>query len=194
LTRSARATPVSLFEEFVELGDGRVLGRHVQQFWDPRAEESDAVHRVLQIPGDVASSDSHRLETHFLDWYKRTVDLPGTYFLQVVEQVYKENRLASGRFVALGQCVELAQVTCPIYLLAAHDDDLVAPEQVFATARLVGTKTSDIQQMTAPCPHLGLFMGNATLSQVWPDIARWLVQPSNAAAAFASHESHTPNG
>jgi len=179
LTRLARDTPAALFEEFVELGEGRVLGRHVRQLWDPRAEESEAVHRVLQIPDDVVSSEVHRLETRFLDWYKYTVDLPGTYFLQMVEQVYKENRLATGRFVALGQGVDLKKVNCPIYLLAARDDDVVAPQQVFAAARLVGTVRQDIQQATAPCPHLGMFMGRATLTQVWPDIARWLAQRSN---------------
>jgi len=179
LTRLARATPGALFEEFVELGLGRVLGRHVQQLWDPRAKEIEAVHRVLQIPDDIASAEARRLEAHFLDWYKYTVDLPGTYFLQMVEQVYKENRLATGRFVALGQRIDLKNVNCPIYLLAARDDDVVAPGQVFATVRLVGTARQDIQQATAPCPHLGMFMGRATLSQVWPDIARWLAQRSN---------------
>ena len=187
LTRVAHDTPAALFEEFVELGEGRVLGRHVQQLWDPRAEESEAVHRVLQIPDDVALSEVHRLEAHFLDWYKYTVDLPGAYFLQMVEQVYKENRLATGRFVALGQRVDLRKVNCPIYLLAARDDDVVAPGQVFAAARLIGTASQDIQQATAPCPHLGMFMGRATLTQVWPDIARWLAQRSKDV-------QHPPNG
>jgi len=187
LTRLARDTPAALFEEFVELGEGRVLGRHVQQLWDPRAEESDAAHRVLQIPDDVVSSEVHRLEAYFLDWYKYTVDLPGTYFLQMVEQVYKENRLATGRFVALGQRIDLGKVNCPIYLLAARDDDVVAPQQVFAAARLVGTVRQGIQQATAPCPHLGMFMGRATLTQVWPDIARWLAQRSKDVP-------HPPNG
>jgi poly(3-hydroxyalkanoate) synthetase len=187
LTRVARDTPVALFEEFVELGEGRVLGRHVRQLWDPRAEEIEAVYRVLQIPDDVVSSEVRRLEAHFLDWYKYTVDLPGTYFLQMVEQVYKENRLATGRFVALGQRIDLGKVNCPIYLLAARDDDVVAPQQVFAAARLVGTVRQGIQQATAPCPHLGMFMGRATLTQVWPDIARWLAQRSKDVP-------HPPNG
>jgi hypothetical protein len=28
----------------------------------------------------------------------------------------------------------------------------------------------------APGGHLGLFMGRAILSDIWPDIARWLVR------------------
>ncbi len=187
LTRLARDTPAALFEEFVELGEGRVLGRHVQQLWDSRAEETEAVRRVLQIPDDAASWEVRRLEAHFLDWHKYTVDLPGTYFLQVVEQVYKENRLATGHFVALGERIDLGKVKCPIYLLAARDDDVVAPEQVFAAARLVGTVRQDIEQATAPCPHLGMFMGRATLSQIWPGIAHWLARPSGDVF-------HTPNG
>jgi poly(3-hydroxybutyrate) depolymerase len=178
LTRLARGTPTSLFSEFVEVGEGRVLGRHSLEFWGPRAEEREVIHRVLQVPDHVASALLRQLEARFLDWYAWTVDLPGVYFLQVVEQVYKENRLATGRFVALGQCVDLTNVSCPIYLLAAHDDDLVAPGQVFATARLVGTASQNIQQAIAPCPHLGLFMGRATLTQIWPRIARWLAQPA----------------
>jgi poly(3-hydroxyalkanoate) synthetase len=105
----------------------------------------------------------------------------------MVEQVYKENRLATGRFVALGQRIDLGKVNCPIYLLAARDDDVVAPGQVFAAARLVGTVRQGIQQATAPCPHLGMFMGRATLTQVWPDIARWLAQRSKDVP-------HPPNG
>ena len=187
LTRVARDTPAALFEEFVELGEGRVLGQHVQQLWDPHGEEIEAIHHVLQLPGDVASSEVRRLEALFLDWYKYTLDLPGTYFLQMVEQVYKENRLATGRFGALGQRVDLGNVNCPLYLLAARDDDVVASGQVFAAARLVGTARQDIQQATASCPHLGMFMGRTTLTQVWPDIAHWLAQRSKDVP-------HPPNG
>jgi pimeloyl-ACP methyl ester carboxylesterase len=46
LTRLARGTPTSLFREFVEVGEGRVLGRHSLEFWGPRAEEREAIHRV----------------------------------------------------------------------------------------------------------------------------------------------------
>jgi poly(3-hydroxyalkanoate) synthetase len=103
------------------------------------------------------------------------VDLPGSYYLQVVQQLFKENRLASGTFVALGQRIDLSRVRCPLFLLAARDDDVVVPEQIFATQDLVNADCS-VRNAIAPCGHLGLFMGRKVLSTIWTDIADWLVQ------------------
>ena len=119
----------------------------------------------------------------FRDWYAWTVDLPGTYYLQVVEQLFKEYRSAAGRFVALGRQVDLSKVRCPMFLLAARDDELVAAEQIFATEGLVGTPADAIRRTIAPGGHLGLFMGRATLSDIWPDIARWLARGERARGA-----------
>jgi poly(3-hydroxyalkanoate) synthetase len=102
--------------------------------------------------------------------------LPGTYYLQVVEHLFKDNRLAAGRFVALGREVDLSKLHCPLFLLAAREDDVVAPEQIFATERLVDGGRCAVEKVVAPCGHLGLFMGKRTLADVWPGIARWLLR------------------
>jgi poly(3-hydroxyalkanoate) synthetase len=62
-----------------------------------------------------------------------------------------------------------------LFLLAARDDEIVAAEQVFAAERLVGTSRDAIAKSTAPCGHLGLFMGRKILSDTWPAIATWLL-------------------
>ena len=97
------------------------------------------------------------------------------YYLQVVEQLFKENRLAGGSFEILGRTIDLAGMRCPLFLLAARDDDVVASEQIFATAHLVDPQHCAIERATAPCGHLGLFMGRKILVEVWPEIARWLL-------------------
>ena len=56
--------------------------------------------------GSAAFGD---LEALFRDWYAWTVDLPGSFFLEVVEKLYKRNELATGNFVALGQRIDLPQ-------------------------------------------------------------------------------------
>jgi len=76
--------------------------------------------------------------------------------------------------VALGRQIDLAKVRCPLFLLAARDDDVVAPEQIFATEHLVGSQPAAIRKATAASGHLGLFMGGDILRDAWPDVAHWL--------------------
>jgi poly(3-hydroxybutyrate) depolymerase len=195
LSELACNTPMALFKQLVELGGGRMLGRHALQFWAPSPPDREAMRASLQPTDAVASEAFQQLESRFRDWYAWTVDLPGTYYLQVVEQVYKDNRLASGRFVALGRQIDLSALHCPVFLLAGRDDDVVAPEQMFASERLVDPRRCTVQKTVAPCGHLGLFMGKAMVAEVWPGIARWLLrqergEPSGASgAALAAVEA-----
>jgi poly(3-hydroxyalkanoate) synthetase len=85
-----------------------------------------------------------------------------------------ENRLATGKFVALGRRIDLSAVRHPIFLLGAAADEIVAPEQLFATANRVGTPRQHIEAATEPCGHLSLFLGAETMKRSWPRIARWL--------------------
>jgi poly-beta-hydroxyalkanoate depolymerase len=174
LSELARNTPMATFRGLVELGDGRALGRCMLKLWARDLLEREAMTRALQVEADVGSAAFRRLERRFRDWYRWAVDLPGTYYLQVVDQLFKENRLARGRFVALGRTVDLSALHCPLHLVAASDDQLVAPQQLFATERLVDAHACALQKTTATCDHLGLFMGQKTLSGVWPRIADWL--------------------
>src|SRR5262249_37580611 len=101
-------------------------------------------------------------------------DLPGTYYLEVVQRLYKDNQLATGRFAALGRPIDLALVRGPIFLLAARDDEIVAASQRLAPRHLVGRKEPQLPTPSMAGTHLGLFMGATTLRKTWPKIARWL--------------------
>jgi poly(3-hydroxybutyrate) depolymerase len=174
LSRLATQMPLAVFEQLVELGGGRILGDRVLGLWGPRAVECESVRQLLQVPRRLSRRALRKLEAEFQQWHAATVDLPGTYYLEVVEWLYKQNRLAEGKLVALGHRIDLARVRVPLFLLAARDDDVVAPEQVFATEARVGTAAREIETAIAPCRHLGLFMGARTLRTIWPKIARWL--------------------
>ena len=77
-------------------------------------------------------------------------------------------------FAALGRSIDLSIVRSPIFLLAARDDEIVAPEQLLAARHLVGSNGHQIRTEIVPCTHLGLFMGATTLQHTWPKIALWL--------------------
>ena len=140
--------------------------------------ESEDVRQLLQSEESAGSSAFADLESVFRAWYAWTVDLLGIFFIETVERLYKRNEIAGGSFVALGQKVDLKTFTAPLLMLAARDDELVAPAQLFAAGTLVGTSPDDLCKATAPCRHLGLFMGKNILRDVWPDVARWLAGPT----------------
>ncbi len=131
----------------------------------------------LQTPQPTGSPEFAQLEAIYRNWNSWTIDVPGRYYLEVIEKLYKRNELATGSFVALGQKIDLSQLRLPIYLLGGSADEVVAPEQLFALERLVGTQPEYLCQEVAPCSHLGLFMGKRTLEECWPRIVRWMKEP-----------------
>lgn len=51
---------------------------------------------------------------------------------------------------------------------------MTTAEQVFNAERLLGTPGHAIEKRLVPGGHVGLFMGSRSLTEVWPEIARWL--------------------
>ena len=110
----------------------------------------------------------------FERWYENPIDLPGRWYLQAVNQLFRENRLAKGEFVGLGRRLSLGDIRCPAFLLAGESDDITPKEQVFAAERLLGAPKATIEKRLVPGGHVGLFMGERTLREHWPRIARWI--------------------
>src|SRR5262249_56290772 len=141
--------PQAAFVGIVESGRGIVKGAHILRFW---SQASDSV-AVLQrnLSQEVASDRD--LEARFVRWHDETVDLPGTYYLQVVHWIFRENRIANGTFVALGHTVRLGDVKIPVFLLAGGDDEIVPAGQAMATPSSLGTPASLIERASVPSGH-----------------------------------------
>lgn len=191
LSTLADASPLAAFQELVGLGDGLVPGRKVLKFWIPGVLETENIVELLQTEAETDSDAFAGLEAAFRAWYAYTLDLPGVFFLETVERLYKRNELASGSFSALGRRIDLASVRVPLFLIAARNDELVAAQQLFAAEHLVGTAPGDICKITVPGRHLGLFMGRKALMNVWPSVVRWLKSPQvEAPQVEASQVDH----
>ncbi|MEH2514583.1 poly(3-hydroxyalkanoate) synthetase [Bradyrhizobium sp. AZCC 1610] len=173
LSKMVAALPQPAFEQMVQQGDGLVSGEHMLSFWNIPFGQHD-VEAVLQRKLGDGSDEARVLLDRFERWDRATLDLPGTYYLEVTERVFRQNQIARSRLVALGRRIDLAEVRVPVFLLAGESDIVVPRDQAFATARLLGTQPAWLERACEPCGHLSLFMGRKVLSHSWPRIARWL--------------------
>lgn len=99
------------------------------------------------------------------------MDLPGAYFLDVSEWLFRENRLVSGTFPVLGRSCGLSGIKAPTFLLCAEEDEIVPPGQSLALQKFI---SGDLRIRSLPGRHLALFMGAASLATGWREAAQWL--------------------
>ncbi|MCO1655564.1 alpha/beta fold hydrolase [Pseudonocardia humida] len=115
------------------------------------------------------TDDAHvRRYRAFDDWFTHTQDLPGAFYLWLVEHLFRRNELISGELVVDGRRADPAAITCPLFLLAGETDHITPAPQLFALADVVGTPAERITLRTARGGHLGLFMGHDALRTDWP--------------------------
>ena len=176
ITRTLLSVSTASIAQTLALSGGRVLGSLSHALWSNDLLQGFTAEAALQCAGEPAPI------AKFDAWNARTVDLPGAYFLQTAEWIFRENR-ARARNISRSRANEpaLRHRPAPIFVLAAADDEIVALPQATAVKALCTRANVEIR--VEPGRHLSLFMGRRTLATAWPDIARWLRRPDRAGAS-----------
>jgi polyhydroxyalkanoate depolymerase len=170
----AHSLPLSLYEQIVAAGNGLMLGQTMLAGWKGMNADEQYLGKFIDLYEHIEDKNFLRRTERFERWYENPIDLPGAYYLQTIQQIFKENRFTKGEFVALGQRLSLQDIVCPAYLLAGSEDDITTREQVFDAEKYLGTPKADIVKKLAAGGHIGLFMGTRTLTECWPEIAGWV--------------------
>ena len=175
IKRMVHKSPALFYEELVDMGGGLMKGQFMLQGWKNMHPEQHYIQDHVDLYEHIDDPAYLKKEETFESWYENPIDLPGRWYLQVINQLFKKNLFAKGKFVGLGRTLNMRDIRCPVYLLAGASDDITTTEQVFDAAKYLGTPKSRIVKKTAPGGHIGLFMGARTLQDYWPAIARWVV-------------------
>jgi len=160
---------LAFYRGVIEQGGGVLKGEHMLGGFiliKPENEVAKQV-QVLTHLRDAKHLERHR---HFETWFKHVQDIPGAFYLWIVEHLFEGNRLVAGSLEIGGERVQLGRITCPLFLLGGERDHITPPAQVFAAADHVGTPREHITVRTSSGGHLGLFMGSEALREHWPPI------------------------
>ncbi|SBP89378.1 alpha/beta fold hydrolase [Thiomonas delicata] len=175
LVKMVKESPMLFYEDLVAAGNGLMLGKFMLAGWKNMHPEQHYVQEHIDLYEHIDDPAWLSKTEAFERWYENPLDLPGRWYLQVIDRLFKRNLLSRGEYVALGRRLDLKAITCPLFLLAGERDDITSSEQVFAAEHLFGTPKSRIEKRMVPGGHVGLFMGARTLKQVWPVIAAWII-------------------
>ena len=124
---------------------------------------------MVQIMEDADKlADFLRMET----WIFDSPDQPGETLRQFLKDFYQDNKLVKGEFKLGGRTVKLKNITMPVLNIYAEFDTLVPPASSKPLLKHVGSK--DVQELTYPVGHIGMFVSGKTQKTLAPKIAEWI--------------------
>ena len=105
-------------------------------------------------------------------WIFDSPDQPGETLRQFLKEFYQGNKLVKGEFKLGGRKVDLKNITMPVLTIYAELDTLVPPVSAKAMTKYVGSK--DVQELTYPVGHIGMFVSGKTQKTLAPKISEWI--------------------
>ncbi len=118
-------------------------------------------------------------------WANDNPDIPGAVFRSFIEEIYQEDRLASGATRIHDRAVDLAEVSCPVLNLVAEEDWIVPAASAERIAELVGPQ--QVRNERIPGPHVGIVLDPRT-RYVWDMMADFVHNEAPAPAEPPAEE------
>jgi poly(3-hydroxyalkanoate) synthetase len=160
---------LAFYRGLVGAGGGVLRGAHMLAGFIAIKPDNE-IARQMQLLANLDDAAHVERYREFEDWFKHTQPIPGAFYLWIVEHLFRDNELITGKLEVGGEPVDLRRIECPLNLLAGAADHITPPDQVFALADYAGTSPEDVMRDTTDGGHLGLFMGHEALSRHWPPL------------------------
>jgi polyhydroxyalkanoate synthase len=117
-------------------------------------------------------------------WLSDNIPMAGATFREFVKNLYQRNELVGGKLQLGHRRVDLGRIACPLLLMTARKDHLVAPALTEGIRPHVSSR--DIHSISIDAGHVGLVVGGKAQRTVWPEATRWLADRSTAATEGTS--------
>lgn len=132
------------------------------------------------VDAGLSFADKRAMEIHgrVERWALDEVPLPGRLVNQIIEWLYRDDRLLQGTLPILGTTVGPGQITMPTLLAVNTDDDVASPEAVRTFA--LAMPSAETRMIEHPgergicLQHLAILVGHQAQRIVWPKIISWI--------------------
>ena len=110
-------------------------------------------------------------------WVTDLIPMAGATYKQLIQELYRENRLIEGRMIIRGERVDLSRIRANLLNVIALADHISPPCQ----SESIMTKVSSKDQLLLKVKggHIGMMAGSGALKYTWPHIDSWLAARSD---------------
>lgn len=144
LLTPAQKIPLSVYQGMVMMGGGVMKGEWMLKGWK---EPNKAAHAAAEL---LPEND------RFYQWYNKTQDLAGGWYLWAMRNIFINNKLP-----------KMLDIKCPVNVVVGEKDEITPAQQTIAVQN---NCSEDINIFRSSGGHLGLFMGRTSIREVWPKL------------------------
>jgi polyhydroxyalkanoate synthase len=109
-------------------------------------------------------------------WVTDSVPFAGAAYRQLIVDLYREDKLMTGRWQMRGQVVDVGKIRANLLNIIAQQDHIVPPCQ--SSGILDRVASADKSQIINPGGHIGIMAGSGARRRLWPQIDAWLAERS----------------
>jgi polyhydroxyalkanoate synthase len=110
-------------------------------------------------------------------WVRDNIPMAGAAYRQLINELYKENRLMEGKLVLRGERVDLAKLRANVLNVIAEADHITPPCQSEGVMARIGSQDKELFRVQGG--HIGIMAGSGAEKNTWPYIERWLAARSD---------------
>jgi polyhydroxyalkanoate synthase len=109
-------------------------------------------------------------------WVRDIIPMPGGAYQQLINDLYKENRLMEGTMQLRGETVDLTKLKASLLNVMAGADHITPACQSERIVDVVGSDDTDTLHIRGG--HIGIMAGRGAEKNTWPHIESWLAPRS----------------
>lgn len=109
-------------------------------------------------------------------WVNDLIPMTGATYLQLINELYKENRLMEGKMIIRGERVDLSRIRANLLDVIALADHISPPCQSESIMQKVSSKDQLLFKVKGG--HIGIMAGSGAQKYTWPHINTWLAERS----------------
>jgi poly[(R)-3-hydroxyalkanoate] polymerase subunit PhaC len=109
-------------------------------------------------------------------WVADNPPFPGRAWSEWIGWLYQDDALVSGRIRLRGRRVDLRRIDQNLLVVTAGADHIAPRAGTMPIFGLVASE--DVTHLDRPGGHIGLIAGSRARTQIWPEMATWLVERS----------------